>query len=122
MVPWSLVGPLVKASVDGVRAEMERELAERLAGLDTRIGDLRTDIQGKPGWGGIWTISGVVITTALAVLGLVYAFLMNGSDRSESALQTGIEIGKSLSEQQEIERGPISSGQIRPPASGDDQP
>lgn len=98
LVPWDLVNPLVQASVGQVRAEMERELADRLRGLETKVGDLRDDIGRKPGWGGIWTISGVVVGTALTVLGLVFVFLMNGSDRAESALQIGMEVGKALEE------------------------
>ena len=45
-----------------------------------------------------WVI-GTIITTGLAVVGLTYTFMINGSDRSESAVAQGMEIGKALGRQ-----------------------
>ena len=108
VVPLAAVGPLLQAQAGELRANMEKELAQKLGDMDTTIAGLRTDLQNKPGWGGVWAISGVIVTTALAVLGLVYTFLMNSSDRSETGVQIGMEIGRAL----EAQKGQINGEQI----------
>jgi hypothetical protein len=99
LVPWELVAPLVQTSIGEVRAQMERELSDRLGGLDNKIEGLKADLGRKPGWGGVWALAGIIVTTALTMLALVFAFLMNGSDRSESGMAIGMEVGKAIQQQ-----------------------
>ena len=64
-----------------------------------------------------WII-GTILTTGLGILALTYTFLMNGSDRSESGVSEGMEIGRSLGQQQvEIEHlKDLNNGQVSKPS------
>lgn len=116
LVPWEMVSPLIRAEVGQVRAQMEKELGDRLGVMEVKIDGLKGDLQRKPGWGGIWTISGVVISTALVVLGLVYTFVMHGNERAEAGVQLGIELAKGSEDPPNEKQG---DREVRPSLEGD---
>lgn len=82
----------VDLSVGRVEVKAEGIQRELLAALNSKP-DHR-DLLSLRNW-----LIGTIVATALAVLGLIYTFMMNGDDRAESAIAQGMEVGRALGEQ-----------------------
>ena len=75
----------VDVKIDGVQSELQAALNAK---PDHR------DLLSLRNW-----IMGTIVATGLAVVGLTYTFIMHGTDKADSAIAQGMEIGRALGEQ-----------------------